>query len=58
MNDFQLLNIIVFGLVAGFIAFRLYSVLGRRTGQEHSPDDELRLPGGTDRKSTRLNSSH
>ena len=47
MNDFQLLNIIVFGLVAGFIAFRLYSVLGRRTGQERSPDDELRLPGGT-----------
>ena len=47
MNEFQLLNIIVFGLVAGFIAFRLYTVLGRRTGHERSPDDELRLPGGT-----------
>jgi predicted lipid-binding transport protein (Tim44 family) len=47
MNNFQFFDVILFGLLAGFIAFRLYSVLGRRTGHERSRGDELRLPGGT-----------
>ena len=34
----------VLALLAGFIAFRLYSVLGRRTGNERSRDDQLRMP--------------
>ncbi len=46
MQDFQFLEIVLFGLLAGFMAFRLYSVLGRRTGHERSPDDSLRLPDG------------
>lgn len=46
MNNFQFFDVILFGLLAGFIAFRLYSVLGRRTGQERTRDDELRLPDG------------
>jgi len=33
-------------LVTGFIAFRLYAVLGRRTGHERSHEDQLRLPDG------------
>ena len=47
MNEFQLLNIIVFGLVAGFIAFRLYTVLGRRTGHEPGRVAEPLLVTGT-----------
>jgi predicted lipid-binding transport protein (Tim44 family) len=46
MQDFQLLEIVLFGLLAGFMAFRLYSVLGRRTGHERTRDDSLRLPDG------------
>src|SRR5882672_2448419 len=46
MESFQFLDVILFGLLAGFIAFRLYSVLGRRTGHERSRDDQLRLPDG------------
>jgi predicted lipid-binding transport protein (Tim44 family) len=46
MQDFQFLEIVLFGLLAGFMAFRLYSVLGRRTGHERSPEDSLRLPDG------------
>lgn len=44
MNS-QLLFIVVIAMVAGIILFRLYSVLGRRTGHERPPQ-ELRLPGG------------
>jgi predicted lipid-binding transport protein (Tim44 family) len=46
MQSFQFLDIILFGLLAGFIAFRLYSVLGRRTGHERTRDEQLRLPDG------------
>ncbi len=46
MQDFQFVQIIILGLVAGFIAFKLYSVLGRRTGHERMRDDQLRLPDG------------
>jgi predicted lipid-binding transport protein (Tim44 family) len=38
-NNFQLLDIILFAGVAGFLLFRLRSVLGRRTGNEHRRPD-------------------
>ncbi len=37
-NGFPLIDIIFFACVALFIAFRLRSVLGRRTGHEHRPE--------------------
>src|SRR5258705_7218050 len=46
MQSFQFFDVILLALLAGFIAFRLYTVLGRRTGHERSPDDQLRLPDG------------
>src|SRR3977135_1572125 len=46
MHSFQFFDVILLALLAGFIAFRLYTVLGRRTGHERSPDDQLRLPDG------------
>ena len=46
MQSFQFLDIVLFGLLAGFIAFRLYNVLGRRTGHERTRDEQLRLPDG------------
>ena len=45
MHNFQLLDVLLV-LLTGFIAFRLYSVLGRRTGNERSHEDQLRLPDG------------
>jgi predicted lipid-binding transport protein (Tim44 family) len=44
----ELFDIILLGLLAGFIAFRLYSVLGRRTGHERARDDQLRMPDGAE----------
>jgi predicted lipid-binding transport protein (Tim44 family) len=44
MNNSQFFDVIILALLAGFIAFRLYSVLGRRTGNERSRDDQLRMP--------------
>ena len=44
----ELIDIILLGLLAGFIAFRLYSVLGRRTGHERSREEQLRLPDGAE----------
>jgi predicted lipid-binding transport protein (Tim44 family) len=38
-NNFQLLDIILFAGVAGFLLFRLRSVLGRRTGSERRRRD-------------------
>lgn len=46
MHDFQYFDVILLALLAGFIAFRLYTVLGRRTGHERTPDEQLRLPDG------------
>lgn len=44
-NSFQLLDIILFAGVAGFLLFRLRSVLGRRTGNERRrPDPFARTP--------------
>jgi len=37
--DSQLLTILFFAMVAGVILFRLYSVLGRRTGHERPPQE-------------------
>ncbi len=39
--DAQLLGIIFFAMVAGVVLFRLYSVLGRRTGEERPPQEGL-----------------
>src|SRR5207237_4253541 len=44
MNNFQFADVVILALLAGFIAFRLYSVLGRRTGNERTRDDHLRMP--------------
>ncbi len=38
MEGFQFIDIIILGMVAGFIVLRLRSVLGRRTGHEPNPD--------------------
>lgn len=46
MHDFQYFDVILFALLAGFIAFRLYTVLGRRTGHERTRDEQFRLPDG------------
>jgi predicted lipid-binding transport protein (Tim44 family) len=46
MNNYQFFDVVLPALLAGFIAFRLYSVLGRRTGNERSRDDQLRMPDG------------
>lgn len=46
MANTQLLDIILIATVAGFILFRLYSVLGRRTGHERPPQD-YRLSSNT-----------
>src|SRR5262245_35346216 len=32
-------DILILAMVAGFIGFRLFSVLGRRTGHERSPEE-------------------
>jgi predicted lipid-binding transport protein (Tim44 family) len=37
-NGFEYLDIVFLALIAGFIGFRLWSVLGQRTGHEQSPD--------------------
>lgn len=40
----ELIQIILFGSVALFLAIRLYSVLGRRTGHEPKPDERRGRP--------------
>lgn len=42
MPGFQFFDVILLAMIAGFIGFRLYTVLGRRTGNERSPDERLR----------------
>jgi predicted lipid-binding transport protein (Tim44 family) len=42
----QILGILLIAMVAGVILFRLYSVLGRRTGNEREPQERLRRVGG------------
>jgi predicted lipid-binding transport protein (Tim44 family) len=48
MASSSLLNIILIATVAGFILFRLYTVLGRRTGHERPPQDNYRLKPAED----------
>lgn len=48
MNS-QLLFIVVIATVAGIILFRLYSVLGRRTGHERPPQERYGLTGPGDK---------
>ena len=43
MPSSQLLEIVLFASVAAILLFRLYSVLGRRTGHERPPQDRYRL---------------
>ena len=46
MPDAQYLGILLFAVIAGAILFRLYTVLGRRTGHEQAPPQErFRLSG-------------
>jgi predicted lipid-binding transport protein (Tim44 family) len=40
-NNFQFLDIVLFAAIAGFLFFRLRSVLGRRTGNERRRADQL-----------------
>jgi predicted lipid-binding transport protein (Tim44 family) len=46
MGDSQLLGILLIAMVAGIILFRLYTVLGRRTGNEREAQERLRQIGG------------
>jgi predicted lipid-binding transport protein (Tim44 family) len=46
MGDSQLLGILLIAMVAAVIFFRLYMVLGRRTGNEREPSDRLGRLGG------------
>ena len=43
MASSQLLDIFLIAMVAGVILFRLYTVLGRRTGEERPPQENYRL---------------
>ncbi len=43
MAGSQLIDIILIATVAGFILFRLYMVLGRRTGHERPPQENHRF---------------
>lgn len=45
MPNSQFLDILLFAVVAGVILFRLYTVLGRRTGHERPPQESYRLSG-------------
>ena len=40
-EGFQLFDIILFAMIAGFIVLRLRKVLGRRSGQQRRPADQL-----------------
>src|SRR6202012_3465315 len=43
MANSQLLEIVILAVVAGVILFRLYTVLGRRTGHERPPQEDYRF---------------
>jgi len=48
MADTQLLTIVIIAAIAGVILFRLYTVLGKRTGNERPPSENWRLGGKLD----------
>ena len=52
MANSQLLEIVFLALVAGVILFRLYTVLGRRTGHERPPQDVYRFQPNPDAPQT------
>ena len=41
MEGFQFLDIIIFAMIAAFLVFRLRGVLGRRTGHQSRPPDNM-----------------
>jgi predicted lipid-binding transport protein (Tim44 family) len=43
MAGSQLLDIVLIAMLAGFVLFRLYTVLGRRTGHERRPQEDYRI---------------
>ena len=45
MPNGQFVEIIVLAMIAGVIFFRLYTVLGKRTGNERPPRERYGLPG-------------
>jgi predicted lipid-binding transport protein (Tim44 family) len=45
MANSQLLDILLIATVAGIVLFRLYTVLGRRTGNERPPQENYRFSG-------------
>ena len=47
MPNSQFFDIFLFAVIAGVILFRLYTVLGRRTGNERPPQESYRLSGRT-----------
>jgi predicted lipid-binding transport protein (Tim44 family) len=49
MANSQLLYILVLAMVAGVILFRLYTVLGRRTGHERPPQDRFQPLGAAEK---------
>jgi predicted lipid-binding transport protein (Tim44 family) len=50
MANSQLLDIVLIAMVACVILFRLYTVLGRRTGQEREPSQRFGRIGGDAKK--------
>ena len=44
MPDAQLIEILIAAMVAGIVLFRLYTILGRRTGHEPQPQDRIASP--------------
>ncbi|MGH6990852.1 MAG: Tim44/TimA family putative adaptor protein [Stellaceae bacterium] len=46
-GDYQILEILVFAVIAGILVFRLRSVLGRRTGNERRRDFPFGPPSGS-----------
>ena len=44
MPDTQLIAILVAAMVAGIVLFKLYTILGRRTGHEPQPQDRIAPP--------------
>jgi predicted lipid-binding transport protein (Tim44 family) len=48
-DGFQLLDILIFAVIAGFLVIRLRSVLGRRTGNERPRDPAAPAPLGLGR---------
>jgi predicted lipid-binding transport protein (Tim44 family) len=48
MPNPQFFGIVLIAMIAGVILFRLYSVLGRRTGNERESNDRFRRIGGAE----------